>query len=393
MISDTKASLSATFKNQDRPKIEIENHMTNANPQHEWLPRLPITLALAVGCAWSTLVLGAQDDTELNRLNMAKSQARGMAFAFKSASAKMMPSVVTVLAKRQNVDETEDTLDLLNEDSNRDFELGSGVIISADGICVTNHHVIKNAKSIRVRMADGRSFAGKDVRSDASSDVAVFRIVSKEPLPAATIGNSEAISIGDWVLAIGSPFALDQTVSVGIISNSSGRTMNLLQGLLLQTDATINPGNSGGALLDIDGELIGINTAIATTSGQFQGVGFAIPIRRVQWITKELLENGKVRRARLGVRVDPIPQSLAEELNIEVRSGVYVSRVSPDLPAEKCGMEQGDIIVQLGEQRVFSAEYFRSLVEQLPADRSYPVKVLREGKPLTLDIQPVFREE
>jgi serine protease Do len=305
----------------------------------------------------------------------------------------MMPSVVTVLAKRQTVDETEDTLDLLNEDSNRDFELGSGVIISADGICVTNHHVIKNAKSIRVRMADGRSFAGKDVRSDASSDVAVFRIASKEPLPAATIGNSETISIGDWVLAIGSPFNLDQTVSVGIISNSSGRTMNLLQGLLLQTYATINPGNSGGALLDIDGELIGINTAIATTSGQFQGVGFAIPIRRVQWITKELLENGKVRRARLGVRVDPIPQSLAEELNIEVRSGVYVSRVSPDLPAEKCGMEQGDIIVQLGDQRIFSAEYFRSVVEQLPADRSYPVKVLREGKPLTFDIQPVFRDE
>jgi serine protease Do len=242
-------------------------------------------------------------------------------------------------------------------------------------------------------MADGRSFAGKDVRSDASSDVAVFRIASKEPLPAATIGNSETISIGDWVLAIGSPFNLDQTVSVGIISNSSGRTMNLLQGLLLQTDATINPGNSGGALLDIDGELIGINTAIATTSGQFQGVGFAIPIRRVQWITKELLENGKVRRARLGVRVDPIPQSLAEELNIEVRSGVYVSRVSPDLPAEKCGMEQGDIIVQLGDQRIFSAEYFRSVVEQLPADRSYPVKVLREGKPLTFDIQPVFRDE
>ena len=327
------------------------------------------------------------------RLSIAKWQAQGIALAFQTASSKMMPSVVTVLAKRQDVDETLDDLDLLSEDSERDFNIGSGVIVSESGLCVTNHHVIQGAKAIRVRLSDGRTFIGKDIRSDPSSDIAVFQIKGAATFPSATLGNSDALNIGDWVLAIGSPFALDQTVSVGIIS-SKGRTMRrMLQGQLLQTDATINPGNSGGALLDINGDLIGINTLISTTNGQFQGVGFAIPIRRVQWIMKELAENGKVRRSMLGVRVDPIPQDLAEELKIPVRSGVYASRVTPDLPAEKCGIQIGDILLELAEQIVRTPDDFRAVVEQLPADRAYEIKIIRDGQRMSLQIQPVVREE
>jgi len=355
-------------------------------------PFLVLWLGFGVSGFMSIRATHAQEIGLETKLATAKDQARGLAFAFQSAAARMMPSVVTVLAKREDVDETLDELDLLDENSSNDYNLGSGVVISGDGLCVTNHHVIKGSKGIRVRMSDGRELIGKDVKSDASSDVAIFRIVSKEPLPVATIGDSESLAIGDWVIAIGSPFALDQTVSVGIIS-SKGRTMRqLLQGQLLQTDATINPGNSGGALLDLNGDLVGINTAIATTSGQFQGVGFAIPIRRVQWITKELIENGKVRRSKLGVRVEKIPQYIAEELKIPVRGGVQVQRLTPAMPAFKSGLEIGDILLELGDQKVFTPDDFRSVVEQLPADRAYPIKLLRDGQPMTINVQPVVEE-
>ena len=350
-----------------------------------------VVVAIAIAVLPYARLLGQTDASR--DLEGAKSQARGIALAFSAASSKMMPSVVTVLAKRKDVDETLDDLDLLNEDSASDFNIGSGVIISENGLCVTNNHVIQGAKSIRVRLADGRAFMGADVRTDPSSDLAVFKIVSEEPLPAATQGDSDGLNIGDWVLAIGSPFALDQTVSVGIIS-SKGRTMRrMLEGQLLQTDATINPGNSGGALLDINGDLVGINTLISTTSGQFQGVGFAIPMRRVQWITKELTENGKVRRARLGLVTNKIPQDLARELKITVRSGVYVSRVSADMPAEKCGIQIGDIIMAIGDQKVQTPDDFRTMIEQLPADRSYPIQILRDGATMTLEIQPVVQKE
>ena len=187
----------------------------------------------------------AQEDVDTARLSSAKEQARGLAFAFQSAAAKMLPCVVTVLAKRGDVDAILDDLDLLNEDSLADFNIGSGVIITADGLCVTNHHVIKGSKGIRVRMADGRELLGKDVLSDPSSDIAIFRISTKEPLSAAAIGNSDALSIGDWVMTIGSPFALDQTVSVGIIS-SQGRTIRgLLEGQLLGSSPILMGRNIG----------------------------------------------------------------------------------------------------------------------------------------------------
>jgi serine protease Do len=319
---------------------------------------------------------------------LAKSQAKTMSIAFQNAANKMLPCVVTVLAKRSDVNETLDELDLLDSKHSRDYNFGSGVILSEDGLCVTNYHVVKGAKGIRVRMGDGRELLGTDVRSDPSSDLATFKIKSDTPLRAATIGDSDVLIVGDWVIAIGSPFSLDQTVSVGIISSKGRSLPDIGDGQLLQTDATINPGNSGGALLDLNGELVGINTAIASANGIFQGVGFAIPSKRMKWIVSELETYSKVRRAKLGMKVDRLPQSLAAELKLPVRGGVYVTKVNPDSPALATGLNVGDVVVELANQRVFTPDDFRRIVEQLPGDHAYPIKVIRDGKTETFEIKP-----
>jgi serine protease Do len=266
------------------------------------------------------------------------------------------------------------------------------VIINESGLCVTNNHVIKDSKGIRVRLGDGRELSGTDLRTDPSSDLATFRIESDSTLPFVTMGNSDRLGVGDWVIAIGSPFALEQTVSVGIIS-SKGRALNrMVEGQLLQTDAAINPGNSGGALIDLEGELVGINTAIMTTNGAFQGVGFAIPSARVKWITSELVEYGKVRRAKVGLRVERLTQTLADELRLPVRGGVLVTRITADGPAQKAGLEIDDVILEIAQQQVFTPEDFRGVVEQLPADKSYSVKLIRDSEHITLEITPVISE-
>jgi len=352
-------------------------------------PKIITSLAIiASGLCPASSVWG--DDQELKLL--AKSQAKSLSIAFQNAATQAMPAVVTVLAKRADVDSTLDELDLLDSNSTRNFNIGSGVILDEKGLCVTNHHVIKDTKGIRVRLADGRELQGDNPVSDPSSDLAIFRIASDTPLPHVNLGNSDRLVIGDWVIAIGSPFALEQTVSVGIISSKGRALSRLVEGQLLQTDAAINPGNSGGALIDLDGQLIGINTAIMTTSGAFQGVGFAIPSARVQWITRELSEFGKVRRAKVGMRVEPLTQALADELKLPVRGGVVVTRINPDSPAQKAGVQIEDVILEIAQQRVFTPEDFRSVVEQLPADKAYPISIIRSKDKQTLEITPVISE-
>jgi len=336
----------------------------------------------------SSTALG--DDQELKLL--AKNQAKSLSIAFQNAANQAMPAVVTVLAKRADVDATLDELDLLDSNSTRNFNIGSGVILEENGLCVTNHHVIKESKGIRVRLADGRELLGDTPISDPSSDIAIFKISSDAPLPHVELGNSDRLQIGDWVLAIGSPFALEQTVSVGIISSKGRALGRLVEGQLLQTDAAINPGNSGGAMIDLDGQLVGINTAIMTTSGSFQGVGFAIPSSRVQWITRELSSFGKVRRAKVGMRVEPLTQSQADQLKLPVRGGVTVTRINLDSPAQNAGLKIDDVILEIAKQRVFTPEDFRSVVEQLPADKPYPMSILRSSEKLTLEITPVINE-
>ena len=186
--------------------------------------------------------------------------------------------------------------------------MGSGVIIDKSGIVLTNNHVVEGADTVTVRLSDGREFKATDIKTDPQTDLAVLHIKAKGDLPAAHLGNCDNLEIGDWVIAIGNPFGQEKTVTAGIISGK-GRELGSQRTKFLQTDAAINPGNSGGPLVNLDGEVVGINTAIASNSGGYQGIGFAIPINQAKWVTEQLIKNGSVSRAYLGVRSANSPKS------------------------------------------------------------------------------------
>ena len=222
---------------------------------------------------------------------------------------------------------------------------GSGVIVDPSGVILTNNHVVAGGGEIMVRLSDGREFKAFDIKTDPTTDLAVLHIKSKEPLPAAKLGDSKKVEVGDWVLALGEPFGLEGTVTAGIVS-AKGRGIGINEREdYIQTDAAINPGNSGGPLVNLDGEVIGINTAISSNTGGYQGVGFAIPIDLAKWVGEQLVKSGTVHRAYLGVMIQPVSQSLAEQFNVKVHEGVLVTQVQPHTPAAKAGMKAGDIIL------------------------------------------------
>ncbi len=318
-------------------------------------------------------------------------KAKDLAIAFRIASAELLPSVVTVYATARQQKSALENLQLLPAEE-RFESMGSGVILTADGLIVTNAHVVADSTEVMVRLDDGREFAGSDIRTDKSSDVAILRISSPTPLTAAKLGNSDDMAVGEWVLAIGSPFNFEQTVSAGIISGKSRVLKGMVEGQLLQTDASINPGNSGGALANLDGELIGINTAIASRTGASQGIGFAIPSNRMKWVTDELVKYGKVRRSMIGLRAEPLPQAIAEQLKLPISAGVYVSRVRANQPAAKAGIEVGDVILELAGQRFRSERDFAAAVEQLPANQPHPIVVMRNGERMELEVTLEARE-
>jgi serine protease Do len=368
--------------------------------------RFWLALIVAISIAPHSLVIAQDTDLSLGELKdeqldkkpaetvaQAKkeiAQAKDLAIAFRVAAKRMMPSVVTVLVQTQELDGNLAKLDLL-EDEQRFSSVGSGVIYSTDGLVITNNHVVKDWIDIRVRLADGREYQGTDVRTDPTSDLAIFKISSTEDFVASPIGDSNELEIGDWVLAIGSPFSLDQTVSAGIISGKGRSLGKMVEGKLLQTDAAINPGNSGGALANLDGELIGINTAIATRTGISMGIGFAIPVSRVKWIAGELMKSGEVRRASMGVTVNDLPQTIADELELPVRSGVFIAGVKPGKPAAKAGLEIGDVLIKIDGQRVATPNDLRMIVEQLPIDQAHMLEIIRGGERLELPIQLIPR--
>ncbi|MGC1274811.1 MAG: Do family serine endopeptidase [Planctomycetaceae bacterium] len=262
---------------------------------------------------------------------------------------------------------------------------GSGVIIDSSGVILTNSHVVNGAEEVIVKLTDGREFVATEVRTDPRSDVAVVKIDADELVPAA-VGDSDEAQVGDWVMAIGSPFGLDTTVTAGIISaKGRGPGINDREDFI-QTDAAINPGNSGGPLVNLSGQVIGINTAISSRGGGNDGVGFALPINMAKWVAGQLLENGQVARSYLGVGIQPVTSALAEQFGTDVGKGVLVNNVFPDTPGEKAGLKPGDVIVKIGETKVTSPQQLQGLVERLPAGKEAGFVVLRDGKKLDLGV-------
>ncbi len=261
--------------------------------------------------------------------------------------------------------------------------LGSGVIISADGYIVTNNHVIDGADTVTVAFTDGRELTAKVVGRDPQTDIAVVKVDAKN-LPAVTFADTSKIEVGDRVLAIGNPFGIGETVTNGIISAKS-RAIGILADVkgyedFIQTDAAINPGNSGGALVDVDGRLIGINTAILSRSGGFQGVGLAVPANLVSQVTDSLVKHGRVVRGYLGVNIQSITPALVESFDLKTNKGALVSEVVADAPADKAGLKQGDVITAVNGQPVTDANNLSLQVSTFAPGTKLNLDVLRDGK-------------
>jgi serine protease Do len=258
--------------------------------------------------------------------------------------------------------------------------MGTGVIVDESGIILTNNHVVQGGGDIVVRLHDGREFKATEVKTDPQTDLAVIRIEGAEDLQAARLGDSDRMEIGDWVLALGHPFGLEGTVTAGIIS-AKGRGIGITaREDFLQTDAAINPGNSGGPLVNLQGEVVGINTAISSRTGGNNGVGFAIPINLAKWVADQLIADGNVRRAQLGVVIQPVTQELARQFDVKVREGVLVAEVTADSPAEKAGLKPGDVIVEFAGKAVSNPRELQLLVERSQPGEQTTLTVIRDGE-------------
>jgi len=258
--------------------------------------------------------------------------------------------------------------------------IGSGVIIDKSGIILTNNHVVDGADEVTVHLNDGREFKGTDIKTDPQTDLAVVRIKSDSPLPAMKLGDSDKMDIGDWVIAIGSPFELQSTVSHGIISAKGRELATAKRAKFLQTDAAINPGNSGGPLINLDGEIVGINTAIATETGSFNGIGFAVPSNLAKWVTTQLIDKGSVQRAYLGVAIGEVTSDIAKRVGVKKGEGVLVNEVFTGSPAAEAGVQEGDVILSFNGQKVASPRDLQEVVERAPIGSKQPIEVLRDGK-------------
>jgi serine protease Do len=262
---------------------------------------------------------------------------------------------------------------------------GSGFIVGADGVVLTNAHVVEGADEVRVRLADRREFSGKVVGVDKPTDIAVVKIDAKD-LPAVKFGDPDAIRVGEWVVAIGSPFGLEATVTAGIVSATS---RSLPQGTyvpFIQTDAAVNPGNSGGPLFNLKGEVIGINSQIYSRTGGYMGIAFAIPIDVAATVKDQLLANGKVERGRIGVAIQEVSAGLAQSFGLDRPRGALVASVEPGGPADKAGVEPGDVIVGLNGKPVERSSQLPPLVAAVKPGAKATLEVWRGGKKRTLDV-------
>lgn len=268
--------------------------------------------------------------------------------------------------------------------------LGSGFIISHDGYIFTNNHVVEQADKIVVKLSDGKEYDAKVIGRDAKTDIALIKIKPGDSLPVVEIGDSDKLRVGEWVIAIGNPFGLEQTVTAGIVS-AKGRVIGAgPYDNFIQTDASINPGNSGGPLFNMEGKVIGINTAIVA---QGQGIGFAIPVSMAKDILPDLKTKGKVTRGWLGVSIQDISENIARGLKYKDRNGALISEVFPGDPADKAGLKTGDIIIQVNGKPVQNTHDLLMTVASFHVGDKINVKVIREGKEMTFQVEVAERKE
>ncbi|HEX8947778.1 MAG TPA: DegQ family serine endoprotease [Dissulfurispiraceae bacterium] len=264
--------------------------------------------------------------------------------------------------------------------------LGSGVIVDKDGYILTNNHVVKDADEIKIKLSDGREFKGKVIGTDPKTDLAVIKIGS-DHLPVVKWGDSDRLRVGERVLAFGNPYGLSQTVTSGIVSATGRANVGIADYEdFIQTDAPINPGNSGGALISIRGELIGINTAIFSTSGGYQGIGFAIPSNMAKSVMDSLIKRGKVVRGWLGLSIQPITPELAGQFGLKDEKGALVGDVVEGSPAERAGLQRGDVVVEFDGKEVRDPAGLRNMAANTPPGKEVTLKVLREGKPKAIKV-------
>ena len=265
--------------------------------------------------------------------------------------------------------------------------LGTGIIIDSKGTVLTNNHVISGAEEITILLSDGREYKVTDKKTDRDSDLAVLTIEPEEELPSVAFADSDAIDVGDWVVAVGNPFNFESTVSVGIISARWRTVGDIQRGDFLQTDAAINPGNSGGPLINLRGEVVGINTAIVSQTGSNSGIGFALASNTAKWVAAQLKEKGKVERAYLGVKIEMVDAKLAASVGAKPREGVYVNSVNNNTPAKEAGLQAKDIILAFNDRHVNSPTELTSTVERSDLEAEHEVTVYRDNEVITLPIK------
>lgn len=344
-----------------------------------WAWLVVLGLLLAPPTAWGQ---GSPSDIEF---------ARGLSRVFQGVARKAEPSVVhiTQLNRVQQVQRDWFGFPIaVGEPRLTETGLGSGVIVSESGYVLTNNHVVRQAEVVRVKLFDGREFEAKIVGRDPLTDIAVLKIEASGLTPA-EFADSDALEVGEWVVAIGSPFGFSNTVTAGIVS-AKARSGLVLDGMVegyqdfIQTDAAINPGNSGGPLLNLEGRVVGVNSAIASRTGGYQGIGFAIPSNMARAVMDSIIRHGRVARGWLGVSVTELPAEEVSRLGAGLRQALRVEYVAPGSPAEKAGLRPGDIITRLQGRAVESSARFRNTIALTPPDSKVNVEILRGGEARTL---------
>jgi serine protease DegQ len=316
--------------------------------------------------------------------------------SYRDAAKRAMPAVVNIYTTKGTRQPKHPLLedpffrkffgDRLGDQEERQFSLGSGVIVSPQGYILTNNHVVEAADEIEVALADGRKAVAKVVGADLETDLAVVKI-NLANLPSITLGHAEQVKVGDVVLAIGNPFGVGQTVTMGIVS-ALGRNhlgINTFENFI-QTDAAINPGNSGGALVDTNGNLLGINTAIYSRSGGSLGIGFAIPVTTVKMVMESIISNGQVVRGWIGVEPQDITAELAESFGLTTKTGAIITGILKGGPADRAGMRPGDILVAVDGKAITDTTDMLNLIAQLTPGNRAKMTIVRKNQQSTIDV-------